>query len=117
MKKIFCMMILLIAMIAGGCTTSKFGIVSTNDSEIKISVENSDKDSKTGNIKIPDGSAVQVDAKISAGTLIISGGGKEYEIDKTGEFSLDFPSGNHEWFFNTKNGLTGEIILRVLPKI
>lgn len=117
MRKIFVVMILLAAMIAGGCTTSKFGIVSTDDSKIEISVENSDKDSKTGNIKIPDGAAVQVDAKISAGTLIISGGGKEYEINQSGEYSLDLPPGNHELFFNTKNNLTGEIVLRVMPKV
>ncbi len=117
MREIFCAMILLAAMIVGGCTTSKFGIVSTDDSEIKISVENSDKDSKTGNIKIPDGSAVQVDAEISTGILIISGGGKEYEINKTGEYSLDLPPGNYELLFYTKNGLTGEIILHILPKV
>ena len=117
MRKIFVVMILLAAMIASGCSTSKFGIVSTDDNKIEISVENSDADSKTGNIKIPDGAAVQVDAKISAGTLIISGGDKQYEINQTGEYSLDLPPGNHELFFNTKNGLTGEIILRVLPKV
>lgn len=117
MRKIFVAMILLAVMIVSGCVTSKFGIVSTDDSKIEISVENSDNDTKTSKIKIPDGAAVQVDAKISAGTLIISGGGKEYEINKSGESVLDFPPGDYELFFNTKNGLTGEIILRVLPKV
>ena len=116
MRKIFCAMIFFAVIIVGGCTASKMSIESTQD-EIKISATNADEGGSNGNIKIPDGSAVQVDAKISSGKLIIGVGGKEYTVDKTGESFIDVPPGECDLSFTAKENLTGEIILRALPKI
>ena len=116
MKKIFCVMILLAVMIVGGCTASKMSIDSTQD-EIKISATNADESGGNGSMKIPDGSAVQVDAKISSGKLIIGVGGKEYTVDKSGELFIDVPAGECDLSFTAKEGLTGEIILHALPKV
>ena len=116
MKKIFCVIILSAVMIVGGCTASKMSVESTQD-EIKISATNAEEGDSSGNIKIPDGSAVQVDAKISSGKLIIGVGGKEYTVDKSGESFIDVPAGECDLFFTAKDGLTGEVILRALPKV
>ena len=116
MRKIFCVMILFALLIVGGCTNSSMAISSTDD-EIKISASNASESGGNGSIKIPEGSTLQGDAKISAGKLIISVGGKDREIDKTGEFFIDVPAGNYELLFTAKDGLTGEIVLRALPKI
>ncbi|MBR4642327.1 MAG: hypothetical protein IKO74_06330 [Selenomonadaceae bacterium] len=116
MKKIFCLTILLAVLIVGGCTASKMSIDSTQD-EIKISATNADESGGNGNIKIPDGSAVPVDAKISSGKLIIGVGGKEYTVDKSGELFIDVPAGECDLSFTAKEGLIGEIILRALPKV
>ena len=116
MRKIFGMMILLVILIIGGCTNSSMGIVSTDD-EITISATNANEGGGNGSLKIPDGSTLQGNAKISAGKLIISVGGKEHTIDKTGEFFIDVPAGNCDLVFTAKDGLTGEIVLRALPKI
>ena len=116
MRKIFCVMILSALLIVVGCTSSSMGVVSTDD-EIKITATNANESSSNGSIRIPKGSTLQGDAKISAGKLIISVGGKEHEIDKAGEFFIDVPAGKCDLVFTAKDGLTGEIILHALPKI
>ena len=88
------------------------------DNEIKITANdaNTNGNSSDGFIKVPDGSALHVDAKISAGKLIIRVEGKEYTVDKSGETFIDVPSGDRDLRFEAADGLTGEIILRAKPK-
>lgn len=116
MKKIFSVAILFAALLVVGCTSSSFSVVS-DDSEIKISAENADDSTGEGNIKIPDGAALNVDAKITAGKLLIRVGNDEHAIEKSGESFIDVPPGGCEIFFTATDGLTGEIILRPLPKV
>lgn len=116
MRKIFGVMILLAMLIVGGCTGSSMKISSTDD-EITISATNANEDGGNGSIKIPEGSTLQGDAKISAGKLIMVIGGKEHIVDKTGEFFIDVPGGKCDLLFTAEDGLTGEIILRALPEI
>ena len=89
------------------------------DNEIKITANNAttnDISEGYGFIKIPDGFAIHVDAKISAGKLIIRVEGNEYTLDKSGETVIDVPSGERDLRFVAVDGLTGEIILRAKPK-
>ena len=116
MRKIFIALIVLTMLVVGGCTRSSMSVDSTGD-EIKIAATNADDGSGNGQIEIPDGSTLQVDAKISAGKLIIRVGNKDHEVDKSGEFFIDVPPGECYLVFTAKDGLTGEIILRALPKI
>ena len=118
MRKIFCLMIFFVLMIVSGCTTSSIEINSTDD-EIKISASNVSEgnDNSNGSVKVPEGSTLQGEAKISSGKLIIKVGNKEHTVDKTGEFFIDVPGGNSELFYTAQDNLTGEIILHVLPKI
>ncbi|MBQ7454627.1 MAG: hypothetical protein IJS69_06235 [Selenomonadaceae bacterium] len=116
MRKIFCVMILLTMIFVGGCTKSEMSINST-DEQIKISATNANENSGTGYIKIPEGATLQVDAKISSGKLIVNIGNKDHEFDKAGQVFIDVPPGNYDLFLTAANGLTGEIILRALPKV
>ena len=115
MKKIFSVMILLTVLLIGGCAGSKMSI-STDDNETKITATNADESVGDNSITIPESSVVQGEAKISSGKLIIRVGGREQVIDKSGEFFIDVPTGG-ELTLTAKDGLTGEIILRALPKI
>ena len=116
MRKFFGVMILLTILLVGGCTGSKMSI-STDDNETKITATNADESVGDSSITIPEGSVVQGEAKISSGKLIIRVGGREQVIDKSGEFFVDVPTGHQRLFITAQNGLTGEIILRALPKI
>lgn len=116
MKKIFGVMILLAALLIGGCTNSEM-TVSTTDNETEISATNADEEVGDSNITIPEGSVVQGEAKISSGKLIIRVGGKEHVIDKSEEFFIDVPASGGEMSLSAKDGLTGEIKIRALPKI
>ena len=120
-KILFGVMILLVAMIVLGYgKMSSFIVVSSmDDNEIKISASNASDSSNTGtgNIKIPAGSAIQVDATITKGKLIITAGDKACVVVKSGESFIDVPAGDCELFFQGVNDLTGEITLRALPKV
>ena len=116
MRKIFGVMILLAALLVGGCTNSEM-TVSTTNNETTISAKNADEEVGTSNVTIPEGSTVQGEAKISAGKLIFRIGGKEQVIDKSDEFFIDVPASGGELSLSAKDGLTGEITLRALPKV
>lgn len=116
MKKFFGVMILLTVLLIGGCTGSKMSI-STDDNETKISATNADESVGDSNVTIPEGSVVQGEAKISSGKLIIRVGNREHTVEKSGEFFIDLPTSGGELFLTAKDGLTGEIILRAMPKI
>ena len=117
MKKFFIALIVLTAFIVVGCG-GESTIVSSVDNEIKITAKDASDSGGNGHINIPDGSAIHVDAKISAGKLIIRDvrdEGKEYTVDKSGETFIDVPAGDCGLQFEL-DGLTGEIILRAKPK-
>lgn len=116
MTKIFCVLILFAAIVIGGCTTSKMSVESTDDKEITISATNAGDGGGNGSIKIPEGSTLHVNAKISAGKLIVDLGDRKHTVDKTGEFFIDTPPGRYELSFSAQDGLTGEIVLRALPR-
>ena len=127
MKKLLLALIVLTALFVVGCGGGESTNSSTDneqvyfrtasvDNEIKITANDASDSGTNGFIKIPDGSAIHVDAKISAGKLIIHVEGKEYNVDKSGETFIDVPAGDHELRFDAVNGLTGEIILRAQSK-
>ena len=116
MKKFFVAVIVLTALFVVGCGGGESTIDSSVDNEIKITAKDANDGGGLGYIKIPDGSALHVDAKISSGKLIIRVEGKEYTVDKSGETFIDVPSGDRDLRFETVDGLTGEIILRAKPK-
>ena len=117
MKKFLLALIVLTTFIVVGCGGGESTIVSTVDNEIKIIANdaNTNGNSSNGFIKIPNGSAIRVDAKISAGKLIIRDEGKEFTVDKSGETFIDVPAGECGLRFEL-DGLTGEIILRAKSK-
>ena len=119
MKKFLSVLILLTALLVGGCGGEiLFENVTPNDIHV------SGKDA--GNlvvkketfmpIRVPDGSILQVDAKISAGKLVVKIEDEEYVIDKTGETFIDVAAGDQEFFLAAQNGFTGDVFLRAVPK-
>ena len=130
MKKFLLALIVLTTFIVVGCGGGESTIDSSADNEkvyfraasvdneIKIIANdaNTDGNSSNGFIKIPNGSAIRVDAKISAGKLIIRVEGKELTVDKSGETFIDVPAGEVDLRFEATDGLTGEIILRAQSK-
>lgn len=116
MKKFLLALIVLTAFIVVGCGGGESTIDSSVDNEIKITAKGASDSGGIGYINIPDGSALHVDAKISAGKLIIRVEGKEYTVDKSGETFIDVPAGDRDLRFETADGLTGEIILRAQSK-
>ena len=116
MKKIFIVPVLLTVLLVGGCAKDEMTIDSSLNNEIKISATNASDGGGLGYIKIPDGSALCVDAKISAGKLIVRVEGTEHSFDKSGETFIDVPAGDRDIRLMSADGLTGEIILRARPK-
>ena len=111
MKKFLLALIVLTAFIVVGCggessdssvdnEPGSFRTASV-DNEIKITANdaNTNGNSSNGFIKVPDGSAIHVNAKISAGKLIIRVEGKEYTVDKSGETFIDVSSGERDLRF------------------
>ena len=125
MKKFLLALIVLTAFIVVGCggesaddNEQVYFRAASVDNEIKITANdaNTNGNSSNGFIKVPDGYAIHVDAKISAGKLIIRVEGKKYTVDKSGETFIDVPAGDRDLRFEAADGLTGEIILRDKPK-
>ena len=115
MKKVFCMMVLAAALIIGGCSTESHSITS-NDTEIHMSGTNYNDTIADKNIDVA-GGALAVEAKIEQGQIEVIIGGKSYTFDKTQETSIDLPPGSHDVSFAGHDNFTGEITLRVLPKV
>ena len=125
MKKFLLALIVLTAFIVVGCggesvddNEQVYFRAASVDNEIKITANdaNTNGTGSNGFIKVPDGSAIHVNAKISAGKLIIRVEGKELTVDKSGETFIDVSSGERDLRFEAADGLTGEIILRAKPK-
>ncbi len=119
MKKFLSVVILLTALIVGGCGGS---IAFVNDDINTIHVSGNDagnlvvKKETLMPILVPDGSIIQVDAKISAGRLVIKIDDEEYVINKSGETFIDVAAGDQEFFLAAENGFTGDVFLRAVPK-
>ncbi len=119
MKKFLSLMILSAALFVSGCGGETIVSQDTPDDITFLATD-------AGNffyareslvpLTIPEGSGIHVDASISSGKFIITIEGKEYEIDKTSEFFIDVPAGERDVFMAAKSGLTGKIVLTVVPK-
>lgn len=116
MKKFLSVLVLISALIVGGCGGSSFGVSYTVENEIRIESENEDDGDGGGTLKVPEGSGINVIANISAGKFIITVEGKEYEINQTSEVFIDVSAGEQNVSFLGRDGLTGDILLRVAPK-
>ena len=123
MKKFLSVLVLISALIVGGCGGSSFGIYLPHDADtsaenkiIKVLAENEDDAGGSNSLTISEGSCIKVDANISSGKLIIIVEGTEYVIDKTGESFINVSAGEQKVDFLARDGLTGEIILRAVPK-
>ena len=119
MKKFLSVVILIMALVISGCGEErKMTVDSSTPDKITVTATNASNGGCNGHIKVPEGSAIQVDAKISSGTLIIRmlKDEKEYTINKSGESFIDVPPGEYYLMLSPKDGLTGEIILRAAPK-
>ncbi len=114
MRKLFCMMMLAAALIVGGCTSESHSITST-DTEIHLSGENYNDTSDSNSLTVS--GVLAVDTEIKQGQIELIVGGKSYKFDKTQETSIDVPPGNHDISFAGHDNFTGEITLRVLPKV
>lgn len=114
MKKIFCVMILAAALIVGGCSAESHSIKST-DTEIHMSGENYNDMSNSKSLLVS--GALIVETEIKQGQIEVIIGGKSYKFDKTQETSIDLPPGSHDISFAGHDNFTGEITLRVLPKV
>ena len=119
MKNFFSVLILLTALLVGGCGGS-IAFVNDDINTIHVSGEGAGnfiiKKETFMPIRVPDGSIIQVDAKISAGKLVVKIEDEEYIIDKTGETFIDVAAGDQEFFLAAQNGFTGDVILRAVPK-
>ena len=123
MKKFLIALIVLTALFVVGCGGESSGDneqvyfrTSSVDNEVKIIANDASDSGTNGFIKIPAGSALHVDAKISAGKLIIRVEDKEYTVDKSGKTFIDVSAGECNLRFEAADGLTGEIILRAQSK-
>lgn len=114
MKKIFCVMMLAVAIIAGGCSKESSFIESTG-MEIHMECENYNGMNTDKSIEV-DGTLL-VETKIKHGQIEFKVGNKNYTFDKTQETSIDLPIGNYNVSFVGHDDFTGEITLRALPKV
>lgn len=108
------MMMLAAIMIVGGCSTESHSITST-DTEIHLEGKNFNGTSDSKSLMIS--GALAVETEIKQGQIEVIVGGKSYTFDKTQETSIDVPPGNHDISFAGHDNFTGEITLRVLPKV
>lgn len=119
MRKFFCALMVVTVLIVVGCTSSSLSVTST-DSEITIEAENAGGDDTRdgdGSVVIPEGAALNVNADITRGKLIIRLGNREHVVYKSGETFIDVPPGGCDLNFIAADGLTGKITLRPLPKV
>ena len=107
-------MMLTAALIVCGCSTESHSIKST-DTEIQMSSENYNDTSDSKSLTVS--GALAVETEIKQGKVDVIIGGKSYTFDKTQETSIDVTPGNHDISFAGHDNFTGEITLRVLPKV
>lgn len=115
MKKIFSIMILIAALIVGGCSGSSSSVSSVNG-EIHIEGENCSESLGSAELEI-DGGVLVGEAKIKSGRVEVQVGNKTYTFDNSGEISVDVPPGNREVNFRGLDNFTGELTLKAVPKV
>ena len=147
MKKFLSVLILLTALLVGGCGgKSSMEIDNTaKPNTVTITAENAENGGGVGYLKINDGEAIQVDAKITSGKLLLKIREKKlvfedkpdkssvdksdvikfqnafvnltpHVIDKSGKSFIDVPPDEYVILIDSEDGLTGEIILSAAPK-
>lgn len=115
MKKFLSVLILLTALLVGGCDVESFS-VNAGDGEIHVEGKNCNGSNGTAALDEND-NLLFGKAKIDSGQIEIKVGGKTYTFDKSGEISLDVPVGSREIVFTGLENFTGEITLKSVPKI
>ncbi len=115
MKHFFSVMILIAALIVGGCDSSSSSISSDNG-DIRVEGENINESLGTAELDI-DGGVLIGEAKIKSGRVEVQVGNKTYTFDNSGEISVDVPPGNREVNFRGLNNFTGELTLKAVPKV
>ena len=115
MKKFFSMMILIAALIVGGCDVESFS-VNAGDGEIHVEGKNCNGSNGTAALDENDNVFIG-EAKIESGKIEIKVGNKTHIFDKSGEISFDVPAGSREIVFTGLDNFTGEIKLKSVPKI
>ncbi|MBR4383645.1 MAG: hypothetical protein IKP64_08815 [Selenomonadaceae bacterium] len=117
MKKFLSVLVLLTALIVGGCSDKPVIVNShTADNRIILEADGAYGDSERNGIEISDGEVLKVDAQITSGKLILEVEGQEYEFDKSGETFIEVSAGNRIVTMTPKSGLTGKIIFSAVPK-
>ena len=115
MKHFLSVMILIAALIVGGCDSSSSSISSDNG-DIRVEGENINESLGTAELDI-DGGVLVGEAKIKSGRVEVQVGNKTYTFDNSGEISVDVPPGNREVNFRGLNNFTGELTLKAVPKV
>lgn len=115
MKHFFSVMILIAALIVGGCDSSSSSISSDNG-DIRVEGENINESLGTAELDI-DGGVLVGEAKIKSGRVEVQVGNKTYTFDNSGEISVDVPPGNREVNFRGLDNFTGELTLKAVPKV
>ena len=114
MKHFLSVMILIAALIVGGCDSSSSSISSDNG-DIRVEGENINESLGTAELDI-DGGVLVGEAKIKSGRVEVQVGNKTYTFDNSGEISVDVPPGNREVNFRGLNNFTGKLLLKAVPK-
>ena len=115
MKKFLSVLILIAALIVGGCDVESFS-VNAGDGEIHVEGKNCNGSNGTAALDEND-NLLFGEAKIESGKIEIQVGGKTHTFDKSGEISVDVPVGSREIVFTGLDNFTGEITLKSVPKI
>ena len=116
MRKIFCVMILLAAMLICGCD---FFVANTADDKINVSGKNVDSNDRLKSLVdvVDSGGILSGAAEIEKGNIDIIIGDKVYNFDKTQEISIDLAAGKYNIFFAGHDDFTGELKLHVIPNM
>ena len=115
MKKFLSVMILIAALIVGGCESESFS-VSVVNGEIQVEGKTCNGSNGTAELDENDNAFIG-EAKIDSGKIEIKVGSKTHTFDKSGEISFDVPVGSREIVFTGLDNFTGEIKLKSVPKI
>ena len=116
MKKIFVALILVTALIFGGCESeSSSSSVTSINGDIHVEGETCNGSIGVANLDI-DGGTLIGEAKITSGRVEIQVGNKTYTFDNSGQISVDVPAGVKEITFTGVNKFTGDLKLKAVPK-
>ena len=115
MRKFLSVMILIAALIVGGCDSSSYS-VSNENGDIRVEGKNCNGSIGTTTLDV-DGGILVGESKIESGRIEVNVGGKVHTFDKSGEISVDVPAGVREIVFTGSDNFTGELTLKAVPKV